>query len=219
MKAFLYKYRHAAALLYFPFYILWFELLGHRGEINWHMIESPLDAYIPFLEGFIIPYYLWFAFVPGVMIFFFFKSKEAFVRCAIFLFTGMTISLITFTAYPTAVDFRPVLSELGRSNLCISLTEFMYSIDPGTNVLPSIHCFNSLGLMVAVFEEECTKKHLWLRIISVILGISISLSTVLVKQHSIIDIFYALLMLAVLYCIVYLPVRIRKRRLRITQVS
>ncbi len=212
MKKLIYKYRHAAALLYFPFYIAWFFLLANREEVVWHYIESPLDAYIPFLEVFSIPYYLWFAFVPGIMIYFFFRSKEAFCRSAVMLFSGMTLSLIAFTVYPTAINFRPELTLLGRNNFCMRLVEFMYETDPGTNVFPSIHCFNSLALMISVREEQCSKNIAWLRIGSTVLTVLICLSTVLIKQHSVIDVAGAVVMTSVLYAVIYLPVRIRNRR-------
>ena len=62
MKAigeFLYKYRHAALLLYFFPYMMWFGWLQQNTRpVVW--VCSWIDGYIPFLEIFVIPYLIWF---------------------------------------------------------------------------------------------------------------------------------------------------------------
>ena len=60
---FIKKYKHAfVILIYLPVYLLWFFWLEAHVTADYHIIESSLDAYIPFCEYFIVPYLLWFPF-------------------------------------------------------------------------------------------------------------------------------------------------------------
>lgn len=205
MTKYIKKYKHAWVLSYFFIYLIWFFYLNQISASKFHPIEVALDASIPFLEVFIIPYYLWFPYVPIVIAYFFFTSKEEYYKCTAFLFIGMTICLITYSIYPNGVYFRPDLNSLGRDNILINLTKFIYKIDPGTNVCPSIHTYNSIGVWLALHKSEGMKKHVWIRRGSFLLSVSICLSTVFVKQHSIFDVYMAMLLAGIMYLIVYVP--------------
>ena len=91
MKQLLKKYNHAIAILYLPFYLLCFFGLEQRNKGEYYVVESELDALIPFCEWFVIPYFLWFAYIAVTFAYFFFADKQDFIRLCIFLFTGMTI--------------------------------------------------------------------------------------------------------------------------------
>lgn len=66
----------------------------------------------------------------------------------------------------------------------------MWRTDTSTNVFPSIHVFNSVTLALAY--HHCARlrgrKWLWVRISADLLCVSIILSTMLLKQHSVIDV-------------------------------
>lgn len=68
----------------------------------------------------------------------------------------------------------------------------IYSMDTPTNVLPSIHVYNSIGAMAAIAHSTSLKKHRGVQIGSYVLGILIIFSTVFLKQHSITDVIAAL---------------------------
>lgn len=85
----------------------------------------------------------------------------------------------------------------------------LYAVDTSTNVLPSIHVYNSLGAYIAVSHCNKLKQHRWIQILTLLLTISIILSTMFLKQHSIIDVVAAFFMAGILYIIVYKPVRLR----------
>lgn len=204
IKTLLHKYNHAWILLYFFIYMIWFFYINQRG-VRLHPIESPLDAKIPFCEWFILPYYLWFAYVPLTIAYFFFTSKKEFYQCTSFLFIGMTICMITYTIWPNVILFRPDLDTLGRDNILIRLTAFIYKADTGANACPSIHCFNSIGLFIAIAKSTTLKKHRSVQIGSFILSALICLSTLFVKQHSVIDVFWAFVLAAAMYLLVYIP--------------
>jgi len=204
MKAFLKKYNHAIAVLYLPFYLFCFFGLEQR-DANYHMVESELDQYIPFCEWFVIPYFLWFAYVAATFAYFFFTNKRDFTRLCLFLFTGMTICLLVYYIWPNGQNLRPDLATLGRENIFTRMLAGLYTTDTSTNVCPSIHTFNSVGCCIAIFKSDALQNKKWIRGGALLLTISICLSTVCLKQHSIVDVFWGLVLSAVMYLPAYLP--------------
>lgn len=202
MKNFIKKYSHGAFFLYLLIYLPTFMFLEEYIK-DYYIIHCKIDDMIPFVEIFIIPYYLWFLYIAFTYIFFFFKSREEFIRMATFLTIGMTLFLITSWVFPNGlpVNFRPELDSLGRDNIFIDMVRGLYSTDTSTNVFPSIHVFNSIGANIAFTHSKGVKK--WGKVLSNILCISICLSTMFLKQHSIIDVIGGIILAAVLYFPIY----------------
>lgn len=207
-KKFWEKYRHGWVFLYIFIYLPWFFYLEKHITTDYHLIYTTLDDKIPFIEYFIIPYTLWFLFIAvTVGYFFFFGEKSEFYRLIILLFSGMTIFLIISTIYPNGLQLRP--ETFTRDNIFVDMVKQLYAVDTSTNVLPSIHVYNSLGAYIAVSHCNKLKQHRWIQILTLLLTISIILSTLFLKQHSIIDVVAAFFMAGILYIIVYKPVRLR----------
>lgn len=204
------KYRHGWVFLYIFIYLPWFFYLEEHVTTKYHLIHSTLDDKIPFIEYFIIPYTLWFAFIAVTIgYFFFFGEKSEFYRLIILLFSGMTIFLIISTIYPNGLQLRP--ETFVRDNFCVDMVKQLYAVDTSTNVLPSIHVFNSLGAYIAISHCNTLKKHRWVQIITLLLTISIVLSTMFLKQHSVIDVIAAFIMAGILYLIVYRPFKTKSK--------
>ena len=200
MKAFINKYKHAGVLLYGFIYQPWFAHL-EKTVTKYHIIHVALDDYIPFNEYFVIPYFFWFIYVAGAMIYFFFVSRKDFYKLSTFLFTGMTISLIICTIFPNGTDFRPAINP--DKNIFTHIVAWLYSTDTCTNVLPSIHVYNSIGVHIAVLQSETLKKHRGVRIFSGFAMTAICLSTVFLKQHSVVDGLASITMAYCMYGLVY----------------
>lgn len=205
MKTLIKKYKHAWVLLYFFIYAPWFVYLEKTITVNYEPIHIRLDDFVPFNEWFVIPYYIWFAFIFATLLYLFLKDTKEFYRSAAFLFIGMTICLFIYTVWPNGQNLRPNLDELGRNNICIEILRKLYGSDTSTNVCPSIHVFNSIGACIAVFHTESLRHKKWITIPSLILTILICLSTVCLKQHSVFDGICAGLLASVMYLIVYVP--------------
>lgn len=204
MKGFLKKYKHAWTLFYVVIYLIWWGLLSCFSADNFSQIHMALDDKIPFCEWFIIPYYLWFPYIVLVIAyFFFFAERREYYQLAGFLFVGMTVALLTYTVWPNGITFRPDLDALGRDNLLIGLTRFIYANDPGVNCCPSIHCFNSIGVCIGINKCSSLKSKMGIRIGSVVLSFLICLSTMFVKQHSVQDVVWAFALAAVMYLAAY----------------
>lgn len=210
MKAFIKKYSHAWVLSYAVLYMTWFTWLEKNVTENYHIIESVVDQYIPFLEIFVVPYLLWFLYCFITLAYFFLTSKEDFYKSAKLTITGMTIFLIICTIYPNGQNLRP--AEFVNHNIFTELVGMVYSKDTPTNVLPSIHVFNSVACYIAIAHNEKLKQYHWVQYGSLILTVLIVLSTVFLKQHSIIDVIAALVMIAVIYPFAYHPERIFKEK-------
>ena len=144
------QYRHGLVLVYFFIYMIWFTYLERTVTTEFTPVYSRLDDYIPFLEIFIIPYFIWFAYIFVTVAYFFFTSKQDFYKCCAFLFIGMTICLIIYTIWPNGHYLRVDIDNLGRSNIFTRILSRLYTIDTSTNVFPSIHVFNSIGAMIAI---------------------------------------------------------------------
>lgn len=200
---FLMKYKHAWLLLYLFIYAPWFTYLERTVTNNYTSVHIGLDDLVPFNELFVIPYYLWFIYVAGVITYFFFASKEDYYKTCAFLFIGMTICLTIYTIWPNGQDLRP--TTFARDNFLVDIVKKLYATDTCTNVCPSIHVFNSIGIHIGITHCSKLKNMKWLRRSSLVLCILICLSTVFLKQHSVFDGITALILSVVMYLIVYVP--------------
>ncbi len=172
-------------------------------------VYSKFDRLIPFNEVFILPYLLWFLYIAATILYFLFTSKTDFYKVCAFLFSGMTICLIIYTVWPNGHYLRVNLDTLGRSNIFIDMLASIYSMDTATNVFPSIHTFNSIGAMFAINQSEKLRNIKWVQFSALILTILICLSTVFLKQHSVLDLFGGIVLSAILYAVVYAPNRLK----------
>lgn len=204
MKELLKKYRHAWPILtYLPIYLIWFFLLERYVTKGYHIIQSPLDSLIPFNELFIVPYLLWFPFIAVSVLYFIFKDRSECYRLCGTLIAGMTVFLLVSTLYPNGVALRPVLSKLGRDNFFLDLVAGLHKADTSTNVCPSIHVYNSLAVCFAFFTSSHLKGKRMIKAGILLLTVSICMSTVFLKQHSVIDVFWAFALMAVTAPVIY----------------
>lgn len=203
IAAFLNKYKHGWVFLYAFIYMPWFVWLEKTVTGNYYVIHSPIDDKIPFVEYFIIPYLLWFVFIAGWGLYFFFTNVEDFYKLAKLTIIGMTLFLIFSTLVPNGLNLRPEVFE--RDNIFVDLVRFVYRVDTPTNVFPSLHVFNSLAVCIAIHESKELKKHKRICYASYILAGLIVLATVFLKQHSVYDVLMAFVMAQALYQIVYVP--------------
>ena len=205
--------------MYIFIYMPWFYYLEKHvtADSDFHLIHTAVDDYIPFIEYFIVPYLLWFAFIAVTFLWFFFHDVSGFYKMAAFLFTGMTIFLIISTIYPNGLDLRPVHFE--RDNIFVDMVKMLYKTDTPTNVLPSIHVFNSIGVCIAISHNKTLTERKVIHYGSLVLGISIILATMFLKQHSVIDVTLAACMATLLYPVVYVRESKKAFRPKITKHS
>ena len=161
----------------------------------------PFDDMIPFCEYFVLPYFLWFGYVAWGILYFGFRDKQIFLRLCAFLFTGMTIFLIISFVYPNGLNLRP--EGFDHENIFTKLINSLYSGDTSTNVFPSLHVFNSVGAAIAFWRVGKKNNKMWMGYSAWVLAILIILSTMFIKQHSVIDVIGGIVMGIILYIVVY----------------
>jgi hypothetical protein len=89
-----------------------------------------------------------------------------------------------FVLYPTCQNLRPEV--FARDNFLTELMAWFYTTDTSTNVCPSLHVCGSLA---AAFGLVDTKRFSapGRRAVILLIAMTICVSTVFVKQHSILD--------------------------------
>lgn len=194
MKKFLENYKHGLWALYAPVYLMLFNYIEKNRFGTLHILNTAIDDKIPFLEIFIVPYILWFGYMfVGTSYFFIVrKERENFHRLALTLCTGMSLFILVSLLYPNGLTLRP--TTFTRDNVFIDLVKFIYRHDTATNVLPSIHVYNSICINGAVLASTTLKNRPKIRLMSTVMCFLIVASTVFVKQHSLIDVAFGILM-------------------------
>ena len=174
---------------YLVFYLAFFKLLEQGIQVPDLVLHCRLDDLIPFCKYAIIPYYLWFAWIPCTLFYLlWFNDRREFWRLCLPLFTGMTLSLLFCAIVPNGTDLRP--AYIYGNDIFTRAVRALWRTDTSTNVFPSIHVFNSVTLALAY--HHCARlrgrKWLWVRVSADLLCVSIILSTMLLKQHSVFDV-------------------------------
>ena len=197
IQRFFHQYQHGLwILVYMAFYLVGFSIVEHAGHRHYHIIHSVIDDMIPFNEYFIIPYMLWFIYLTvGVCWFIFFcKNRREYYKLVSVLAIGMTIFLIVSCVFPNKQDLRPEVFV--HENVFTQMVGWLYRTDTPTNILPSIHVFNSLVMFFALNRTQQLKPYRLVRFLAGLLSVSIVLSTMFLKQHSVVDVSLGTLMSA-----------------------
>lgn len=195
------EFKHLLLLLFWVVFGIFFgaaERLIPRTE--WHPVWCPLDDKIPFCEWFFIPYMFWFVFLIGMHLYLLLFDVPAFRRFMYFIMLTYSATMVVYLVYPTCQELRP--AEFARDNFLTRFAAGFYQFDTNTNVCPSLHCVGSLAVAFAAWDTERFQKPGW-KIAFMGTALLISISTVFVKQHSILDVLWAWVLCAVCYVIVY----------------
>jgi len=199
------------ALIYFGFYFVAFGLL-EKIEVPIHVIHSRFDNYIPFCEYFIIFYASWFVLLVVTILYYALAPGKGrqYHNMILSVMIGMTLFIIVSFLYPNGHTLRP---EITGHNIFADIVRLLHSVDTPTNVLPSMHVYCAVVCMIAWWKDEelCRSKR-WVRPAIGLLTLMIVLSTVFLKQHTVVDVVAALLLNMIVYYMIYvlLPNNYRK---------
>lgn len=183
------QFAHLKLLLGWVVYFLFYFLTENFIPVeNCHVIHSALDDRIPFNEFFFIPYCFWYLLIVISLGYFALYDVENFRNLQTFIIITQVVAMTVYILYPSVQNLRP--TEFARDNFFTWLAGIIYTFDTPTGVCPSLHVAYSLGIGSCWLKEKSASK-LWkgFVVFSVIL---ISLSTAVVKQHSVVDIAAAL---------------------------
>lgn len=199
MRDWISRHRHGYALGYIFFYLIAF-FLTERLVTPKYIISCSLDSLIPFNEYFVIPYLIWFLLLPASWIFTLIYSKRDFQNLCMVMFGGMTISIILYWLFPNGLELRP--GSPGRG-ICGELVRMIQTVDTPGNVCPSIHVSSSSAVAVAAYHSRILKRNPGLKWGIYLITAGICLSTMFLKQHSVVDVGCGFLVTAVLSAGVY----------------
>lgn len=185
------EFSHIKLLLFWPVFGLAFLALERfRPHAAYHVMHCALDDAIPFSEWALIPYLLWFVYLIGALAYTFFQDVPAFRRMMRFVIVTYTAATVIYFIYPTQQLLRP--EAFAHDN---ALTRRSRGFIPLTQTRTSARRSTSLGSAAALFalrDGPRLRKRAWWQAASVLLALCISLSTVFMKQHSILDVLCAL---------------------------
>ena len=201
---YLLRNRHIWPVLYGLIYIPWFFIL----ESTYDTLDSvkyimycPLDDCIPFCEVFIIPYILWFLYMPLIFILLYLSSNKEFYRICAYEFLGMTVALFICTLFPNGHSLRVELPE--SNNIFSALVNLIYTSDTCTNVFPSIHTFGTIAAHICLIKSPQVKARPYIGPVSLVSATLICMSTVMLKQHSILDVIGGIVLAVALYFVIF----------------
>ena len=183
---FIREHRYFLGAVYAVIYLRWFGLLEKTitADSRICIMHCSADDLVPMLPVFIIPYLFWFAYVLGAIFYFGFHDPDEMTRLGI-----------------------PAVPGTG---ICSRLLSLIQSADTTTNVFPSIHVCNSLIVNDALRHSRDFRDRPGSVALSGTAALLICLSTVFLKQHSLIDVAGAVVLARILDVTVYqgLPVSV-----------
>lgn len=195
------RYAHLKLLLLWPVYLLVF-LITERflPRSYYHPMYHPLDDRIPFQELFVIPYVFWYVFMIGSILYTLRHDTRAFRRQGWFMIITFGTACLVYLIYPNCQQLRPQVYP--RDNLLTSAVKLLHWIDTPTGVCPSLHVCGAIGSALGLSDTRRFGTPLW-KIVNFSIALLISLSTMFIKQHSVVDVFWAVILSLAAYVIAY----------------
>ncbi|WP_279230348.1 phosphatase PAP2 family protein [Thermohalobacter berrensis] len=154
----------------------------NRLNLQIHSVKIFIDNYIPFIKWMVIPYILWYLYIWFVIFYLAFYYKKLFILHTKGVILSKLICMVIYITYPTYV-IRP---EILGTDIFSKLIEMVYSNDNPVNVFPSIHVLQSLLTHKAIIHIKGVKK--WVKYSSLLFIVMVILSTLMIKQHYILDV-------------------------------
>lgn len=174
---------------YLVFYLICFTALERLIVQPQWVVHCRVDDWIPFVKYAIVPYFAWFLWVPATLFWLLLtQPRQDFWRMCLPLFGGMTLCILLCALIPNGVHLRP--ATLTGDDFFTQVVRGLWSVDTNTNVWPSIHAFNSMTVALSYQRWAKAKPAPWRWGVNgcmQLLNLSILASTVLLRQHSIID--------------------------------
>lgn len=190
------------------YFILFFITETFIPESACHVIYSPLDDKIPFLEGFVIPYVFWYLLIVTTLLYFALYNTDSFRKFQTFIIITQALAMLCYIFYPSVQYLRPEVYP--RDNFLTDVVALIQTFDTPTGVCPSLHVAYSFGIFSAWAKEKGVSI-LW-KVFVFVSVVLICLSTMFIKQHSVVDFYAALPVVLIAEIAVYGKWWIRKIR-------
>lgn len=144
-------------------------------------------------------YVLWYFLLVFSLVWFGIRDREGFRKLLIFLTVCQLVAIVIFIVYPSKQLLRP--EAIPRDDPLSRLVALIYSVDTNTNVCPSLHAAFSMA-MISVWSKDKVSPRLLCTSMIVFCALA-AVSTMFVKQHSVIDIFVAAIICIAIEAVIY----------------
>lgn len=179
------QYSHLKLLLFWPLYGLAFWAVEKGIPLQaQRVIQCGADQWIPFREWFLIPYTFWYFYLAAMVVYTFLYDVEIFRKLMHYLIFTTAAALAAYVLFPNRQLLRPEVFP--RENLLTRGIGILYQVDNPCNVCPSLHVMHAFAVSSAGSRAKGLQSRLWQWIFGICTGL-ICLSTVFIKQHSILD--------------------------------
>ena len=147
-----------------------------------HNIETGVDRSIPFVPEFLVIYFGCYVFWAVNYILIARQDRRSVYQFFTGDFISRCVCLVSFLAFPTT-NTRPLITGSG---LWTQAALWLYSIDAADNLFPSIHCLVSWFCYLGIRGRKEIPR--WYQSVSMVIAILVFASTLLTKQHVIVDV-------------------------------
>ena len=147
-----------------------------------HNIETGVDRSIPFVPEFLVIYFGCYVFWAVNYILIARQDRRSVYQFFTGDFISRCVCLVSFLAFPTT-NTRPLITGRGLWN---QAALWLYSIDAADNLFPSIHCLVSWFCYLGIRGRKEIPR--WYQSVSMVIAILVFASTLLTKQHVIVDV-------------------------------
>lgn len=165
-------------------------LLIQKFQGEFHDMARPLDRRVPLITQTVYIYVLWYPLLFLYPLYLYSCSQKAWVAYLTAIVLDIMISLVIYVLYPTSFQ-RP---DPPDSVLSGKILRFLYVLNyKGLNCMPSMHCSQCYIILLSAIMCGWSGVIPWAAAAGVsVLCIMIVMSTVLTKQHVLIDMVSAL---------------------------
>jgi len=178
-------HRYALVGLYLFVFLTGFFLVQMFGPQPRVILHCAVDDWIPFRSSFVLAYFLWYAWVPVFLLYFMVRERAAYLRLCFVMFVGATFCLLVYVLLPNGLQLR---EEITGSGFCDQIVRFLRSVDPPRNVCPSIHVSSTVAIHLVLCRSQTFRDSRRMRLLSLAVTLLICVSTMFIKQHSLIDV-------------------------------
>ena len=147
-----------------------------------HNIETDVDRSIPFVPEFLVIYFGCYVFWAVNYILIARQDRRSVYQFFTGDFISRCVCLVSFLAFPTT-NTRPLITGSGLWN---QAALWLYSIDAADNLFPSIHCLVSWFCYLGIRGRKEIPR--WYQRMSMVIAVLVFASTLLTKQHVIVDV-------------------------------
>lgn len=181
---------YLSLMLIFPLLHLIYKFLNApHGKV--HNLFTAFDISIPFVKVFIVPYIIWYIFTYIMFFYIYLKNKKIYLRTLITYATCLILSYSIFYFFQTTVP-RP---NLVGNDIFTNLVRLIYRLDKPFNCFPSIHVLSCYLIIKSINLLETQNN--FIKSLIYFICTLIILSTLFVKQHVLLDILCAILLVEV----------------------